>query len=364
MSSDNFAFDIAIDRRSVMRDRIRGALVALVLAAGACAEDDDGQGSGSLGISLDAEDTIIDGIPAGEDVEDILDGWRVDFARYIAAIGPITITRITDQDVERVAPETYVVDLAALDAQGLPLWTLDDLSASEWQLSFETPGAADAEPMRHDSVNEADFEALVDDNATYLIEGTLSKNDGVSCPPESLAEPGDASAIGMNNGGDPCYENPSVSFTLLAAAETVYGPCEADGMEGFSVTEGGTTNVALTIHGDHVFFNGFPQGDEGGIMRLAQWLADCDLDLDGEVTRAELERIAPSDLAELDHRYDLTIPFDELDPVEDMWTYIRAQLKTQGHFQGEGECAVDGVEHSHEEEGHDEHDEEEHQDDA
>ena len=72
-------------------------------------------------------------------------------------------------------------------------------------------------------------------------------------------------------------------------------------------------------------------------MRLAQWLADCDLDLDGTVTRTELEAIAPSDLSELDARYDLSAPFDDL-PLDSMWNYLRAQLRTQGHFQGEGEC--------------------------
>jgi hypothetical protein len=30
-----------------------------------------------------------------------------------------------------------------------------------------------------------------------------------------------------------------------------------------------------------------------------------------------------------------------------MYDYVIGQLKTQGHFQGEGECPVDGVEHDH-----------------
>src|SRR5690606_21868771 len=95
-----------------------------------------------------------------------------------------------------------------------------------------------------------------------------------------------------------------------------------------------------TLHGDHLFFNGFPEGDEGGVRRLAQWLADSDLNLDGEVTRAELERITPADLPELDERYQLG--GSPLRPLDNVWTYVRAQLKTQGHMDGEGECAPDG----------------------
>ena len=104
--------------------------------------------------------------------------------------------------------------------------------------------------------------------------------------------------------------------------------------------------MAATIHGDHLFFNGFPEGDEGGVMRLAQWLADCDLNLDGVVTEAELASIAPSDLPEIDTRFQLG--GSPITPLANMLEYVRAQLKTQGHFQGEGECPVDGVEHDHE----------------
>jgi len=103
--------------------------------------------------------------------------------------------------------------------------------------------------------------------------------------------------------------------------------------------------VAATIHGDHIFFNGFPESGEGGVMRLAQWLADCDLNLDGEVTREELEMIAPADLPEIDTRFQLG--GSPITPLLEMWDYVTAQLKTQGHFQGEGECAFDGMAHGH-----------------
>src|SRR5690606_8081044 len=129
--------------------------------------------------------------------------------------------------------------------------------------------------------------------------------------------------------------------------ETVFGPCEIDEVPGFSVAADGTTVVSATLHGDHIFFNGFPEGGEGGTVRLAQWIADCDLDLDGEVTQAELEAIAPAALPELDGRYQLG--GSPITPLESMWIYVSAQLKTQGHFQGEGECPFDGAEHHHDE---------------
>jgi hypothetical protein len=139
----------------------------------------------------------------------------------------------------------------------------------------------------------------------------------------------------------------------LVPAETLFGPCQLDGVPGFAITSGETTTVAATLHGDHLFFNGFPTGDEGGIVRLAQWLADSDLDLDGEVTQVELEAIAPADLSEL---RDYSFTGSPIDPLDTMWDYVIAQLKTQGHMNGEGECQVDGEEHDH---GHEEGEEHE-----
>src|SRR5690606_35668307 len=111
------------------------------------------------------------------------------------------------------------------------------------------------------------------------------------CPPASLAETGDRQPNGNTSGGNDCFDAPTVGFVFGAAAETAYGPCEIDDVPGLSVPAGGTQTVAMTIHGDHLFFNGFPEGNEGGVSRRAQWLADCDLDLDGTVTQQELEAI-------------------------------------------------------------------------
>jgi hypothetical protein len=191
----------------------------------------------------------------------------------------------------------------------------------------------------------ADFDAMVESDFTYLIDGTLSKAAGQSCPPAALATVGDREPNGETSGDNDCYDAPEVRFTFGASAETLFGPCEIDEVPGFAITADQTESIALTIHGDHIFFNGFPTGGEGGVMRLAQWLADCDLNLDGTVTQEELEAITPAELPELDtERYQLGgAPV----AIETMYDYVGAQLKTQGHFQGEGECAIDGEEHDH-----------------
>jgi hypothetical protein len=196
------------------------------------------------------------------------------------------------------------------------------------------------------SVTSDDFDSMVAEDWTYLVSGTMRKPEGTSCPPASLANvPEGVEPLGENAAGDPCYPAPSVSFEWGLSAESAFGPCEIDGIPGVTTTSGATTTVAITIHGDHLFFNGFPEGSEGGVTRLAQWVADCDLNLDGTVTRTELLEIAPSDLNEIDDRFQLG--GTPLTPLDNMLTYLEAQVLTQGHFQGEGECARDGEIHAH-----------------
>lgn len=299
---------------------------------------------GDLTVVLEAEDTITEGIGTEGGDEIILDGWSVAFDRYIVAIGDVDVHLATDESIEAEASDVFVVDLTDVPESGLPLWSLDGLQAGRWQFNYSTPGAGDGS-TRHESVTQADYDAMVAADWTYLISATMSNASGQSCPPATLAVPGDATPNGnVNSRDEACYDAPEITFTWGVTAETVFGPCEIDEMPGFAIPEGGSQTVAATIHGDHIFFNGFPEGEEGGTERYAQWVADSDLNLDGEVTREELEQIAPSDLAEIDERYALGgSPI----PLTEMWDYLTGQLKTQGHFQGEGECPFDGMAHEH-----------------
>ena len=321
-----------------------GAL--LLLAAVGCGDDEAAvaEGTGSLTVLLETEDVIVEGLRPGDGTENIRDGWAVDFEKYITVVGDIDVYFSTDETLEAEAGDVFAVDMTRVPAAGLPLWQFDGLQAGRWEFNYSTPGAADG-ATAHESVSQADFEVMKAGDLTYLIEGVMSTADGQSCPPASLATPGDNTPNGNKSGDNDCYDAPSVSFAFGASAETGFGPCEIDEVAGFAISDGGTQTVGATIHGDHLFFNGFPEGDEGGITRLAQWLADCDLNLDGQVTKEELEAIAPAQLPEIDERYQLG--GSPITPLNDMFDYVASQLKTQGHYQGEGECPVDGVAHEH-----------------
>ena len=328
-------------------------LLVLGFLAIACDSEEEAVGTGSLTILLEAEDVILEGLEPGEDVENIRDGWGVSFDKYLVAVGNIDAHLSTDESKEVKSSDSYVVDLTQVPATGLELWSFDGLAEGRWEFNYATVGAGDG-ALKHDTVEEADFDEMVSNDWTYWISGGLNKAEGQSCPPAALATPGDQMPNENMSGDNLCYDAPEVKFAFGISAETNFGPCEIDGVTGFAITDGGAQTVAATVHGDHLFFNGFPEGDEGGVRRLAQWLADCDLDLDGVVTQAELEMISPSQLPEIDDRYQLG--GSPISPIDNMYMYLMAQLKTQGHYQGEGECPVDGVAHDHGHGDHDDHD--------
>lgn len=250
--------------------------------------------TGDLSVLIEGEDSITHGIDPGTELEDIVDGWTVRFSRYLVAAGDVRLTR---GDEEIASERVLVVDLSAGSAE---LATIDAVPVDRWDFAWSMR-AVDAE--RHESARQDDFDEMIANDWTYLIEGTLS--DGAR----------------------------TISFRLGVPVPVRFGPCEAeDGLPGATITEGGTT-VAVTLHGDHLFFDAFPSGAEV-IERRAGWLAGSDLDGDGAITQAELEAseaglLFPSDT------YNLAgAPI----PIENGWDFVRAQLTTQGHFQGEGEC--------------------------
>lgn len=326
---------------------------ALMTAAG-CSDDEEAVGEGSLTVLLESEDTITQGLTPGEGTENIRDGWTVTFDKYITVVGDIDVYFSTNDGQEMEAPDVFAVDMTKVPEGGLALWDLKGLQAGRWEFNYSTLGAGDG-AAPHESVAQADFDQMAANDWTYLIDGVLAKADGQSCPPAALVNVGDKTPNGNKSGDNDCFDAPSIRFTFGVSAETYFGPCEIDEVAGFAISDGGTQTVGATIHGDHIFFNGFPEGDEGGVTRLAQWLADSDLNLDGTVTAEELGAIAPSQLPEIDARYQLG--GSPITPLNNMYDYVTSQLKTQGHYQGEGECPVDGVAHEHGH-GEDDHDHE------
>lgn len=302
------------------------------------------EGTGDLAVRVRPEITIKKGVAAGLGSENIRDGWSATFDKYLVALGPVFVSYVTDASRTEEDHETFVVDLKRVPENGAELWKISGLEEGRWNFGFElSSGGHHAE--RHDTVTKPDFQRMVDEDLTYLIEGSISKEGGLSCPPKALVESSERKPAGQAADGSDCYEADTVVFSFAVQAATVFDVCELDGIPGVAISSGSVRTTSLTLHGDHMFFNGFPVGDEGSVRRLAQWIADSDLNLDGVVTEAELERIPLGALGAIDPDvYQLGGSPIELETAYD---FLRGALKTQGHMESEGECRVDGVAHEH-----------------
>jgi hypothetical protein len=287
-----------------------------------------------LDVLLRAESVVTDGLEAGDLAGQVRDGWQVSFEQYVAVLGPVALG---PAGAVGRAPSVLAVDLKGVPSEGFKLWSMQDLTPGRHSFSFEL-GVADSETERHRSVASGDFEQLSDAGATYLIRGALAQSGGRSCPPRELARPGDREAVETLASGDLCYDASQVRFSLVVSAPVRAEDCQTDGIPGAVVTAGQVNTVSITLHGDHLFFGGFAAGDEGSVERWAQWLADCDLDLDGEVSSPELAQVPWTSLPSVSAaRFPLGSAPVRIATALD---YVRAQLMTQGHFEGEGECSL------------------------
>ncbi len=283
------------------------SLAVLLVALSGCGA------SGSTGdvlIALEAEDTITGGLAAGATEQDVIDGWSIAYTQFVATLGDVHVAR-SATGAMRVSPALTTVDLRSLPSSGFTLARFSALEAARWDVFGFSTRATSASAMRDRSVSDADFAEMISGGCTFLIAGTLTDASGRA-----------------------------VDFRLCIPALTSYGPCSTpDGMSGLAVVSSATTPAHVTVHGDHLWFNSFPSGAEATVERRAQWMFDCDADHDGHVTEAELRATPAAAVFTTTRHYDLAGgPTVDGHGIRTAWDFVRAQMTTVGHFQGEGDC--------------------------
>jgi hypothetical protein len=106
---------------------------------------------------------------------------------------------------------------------------------------------------------------------------------------------------------------------------TVYDCEPAD----LTIPTGGEDRTELTVHGDHLFYDGLASADAA--VR-GEPLLEADADGDGEITLAELEAVSVPALG-----YGVG-PYSD---VLDLRSFVSHLARTLVHVDGEGECLVD-----------------------
>lgn len=292
------------------------ALALGVLSA--CGDGQTGAGTGRVQIFVVPEDSIPEGLTPGTGEENVVDGWRVEYSKFLVAIGGFRAGQSAHPAAALSAPRVWIVDLLRVPSAGLVLADLE-AEAGRWdRFGFDLPNATPA-AERAEGTAEADHERMVQGGLSLYVAGTLTRPDGQSCLPTRPAD---------------CKPAPRITFAWGLRVGTSFDDCApAAGDAGFAVPPHGAVQVKPTLHGDHWFFSNITQGAEI-TRRRAQWIANADLDRDGETTLAELRMTRAADLFSAED-YNLSGALFPIFTAED---YLEAQARSLGDYQGDGEC--------------------------
>lgn len=290
-----------------MRKATITVLALIAVTAVGCSDDGGSGDGGNLTVVLDAEDTIPEGLasdPSGVEQEAITDGYSVQFSRYIVSVGLVDMAQANGANRQQSSVVT-IADYVNLPTTLPTLDTFNGIPTGQYsEFGYDTP-VIDESVVNVNGVSEDDRQKMIDNDLTYIIAGTLSADGGGS-----------------------------KEFLIEADVPSTYTLCGGDPELGVNV--GSSTTARLTIHGDHIFFNGFP-ADETAVTRLAQWMWDVE-DPGGDGLTKE-DFIAAEDVGSLFPASDyFDINGGPAGTITNAWDFIRSQLGTQGHLDGEGEC--------------------------
>lgn len=276
------------------------ALGAAILSLNACSNANNGQGT--VTITTWGEEYIEDELPSEAFPHD---HWSVKYSRFLIVYHSVTISD-DDNSVVAELEQPLVFDMTK-QAKGTPKTLASfQLEAKSWpNLSYQVgPITDNAQPG--DLASTDDVALLQKDDASVHVEGTATSPEGVK-------------------------KTFNWSFSPATLFQECHGEQDGKEVEGVLVTNGGTQEVELTVHGDHFFYDDL-QSEEGAPRFQAY--ADADANADGEVTLTEMDEVPL-----------YTIPAEKgsygtgaLGNVNTLGQYVRTLARTIGHYRGEGSC--------------------------
>ncbi len=287
----------------------------------ACSGSEAAVGKGNVQVFVVPEDTISAGLEPGTGLENLVDGWKVEYTRFLVTVGNFR-ARSSATGAALSDPTVWVLDLKNAPAGGYVTFETKGVDAVTYDKVGEDMPAAGPSAKALPPTTAADLALMKSNGYALYVEGVMTKPDGQSCKPGSR-DPKD------------CVAATKITFRWGFAMGTGFDDCGKDGKAGFAVPAGGTAGIKPTLHGDHWFFTDLTEGVEV-TSRRAQYLADADLDHDGETTLAELKAVKAADAFPTD-LYKLSGAIGGK-PISTAYDFVEAQARTLHDFQGDGEC--------------------------
>jgi len=295
-------------------------LLTMGLCLAGCSSESIGStAKGNAQVFVVAEESITGGLEPGTGDENIQDGWKVDYTKFLVSVGNFR-AKSTQTGKSISDPTVWILDLKNAPAQGYVTASFNDLDAARFDKVGEDMPVPTASAKAAAPTTEADRKLMIDGGYSVYVEGTMTKADGQSCTPGKPSE---------------CVPAKEIKFKWGFAMGTAFDDCaSAQGDTGFAVPSGGVVQIKPTVHGDHWFFSDLTEGAEV-TKRYAQFVADADQNHDGETTIDELKAVKAADAFPAD-KYKLSGGVEG--SIATAWDFVRSQARTIHDFQGDGEC--------------------------
>ena len=248
-------------------------------------------------------------------------------------VGQVSVTTWGEEFIEQEIPSTVFADGHSVRYSKFLVVVRDFVLAKktgERGASQSTPFVVDvARPGPTTLLEFEGVDALKYDQVSYRI-GPADDAVGVG----EVSEADLASMRGHSLRVEGTVTNGVVSkrFAWTFSQSTHYVDCSnLDYGEGVTVPSGARETVQLTMHGDHLWYDGL-SADDAQVRGAAIIAADANDD--GEVSLAELEAVLLTSLP-LD-QYDTTSAAG----VKTLADFLETLSRTVGHFRGEGDCTA------------------------
>lgn len=274
-----------------------------------------GSGTGSLSVHLSGGNAVKTGFPVEENgaMVTFVDGWSIQFSKFLVSFGIIDVHG-TDGAMGVTSTDRFIADLHEADA-ALP--TFEGLAARHWEhFGFEI-SPPDATTQKIGTVEDNFIQTMMAGKYNYFVQGTATKG----------AE--------------------SIEFIYGIGSAAKYADCKNDGASGLLISSDATTDVEITIHAAHIFFDALESESAG--LRFDAMGAVCGTDkkLDiGEVASQNLSNLKDAAGMPLQDQSGMAVKYNTGSiqlPTNDLLAFMQASSAAMAHLNRDGLCTVTGL---------------------
>lgn len=293
--------------------------IIMILTAISCTTEDDA-GKGSFKISASGGKAIEAGFPHTDNGAEhaFVDGWTMQFTKYIAAIGDIKITDPDSGNEKGSYPTVTVMDLKNDTGKETLITTINDLPAKRLDISFSVFPVT--ESVENKNVDEEDFDYMLENGLSYLVEG-IAEKEGVE-----------------------------IIFRFGLTVSTKYSNCinGVDQTKGIVVERNKTSGAYIYAHALHLFWDTLGFGNED--LRFDAFAAvagDDDIVTESELKEQDLDDLRDENGDKLRDSDGKVVKYDDNGslPLDNrtLEAFLNYAARAGIHFNGVGFCEYDSL---------------------